>query len=51
MVSSTDNFVIHLDLNVLYPPLDISLDCLDFTKFSLTFPVCLPPAAPQDPQV
>ena len=50
MVASTDHFVIHLDIKLLYPPLDISLDCLDFTKLSLTFPVCPHPADPQTPQ-
>ena len=35
----------------LCPPLDTSLDCLDYTKFSFTFPVCATPHAPQAVQV
>lgn len=45
LVTDTDHFVVNMDINVLYPPLDISLDCFYFTKLSLTFPVCSP--APQ----
>lgn len=45
--SYSDHFVFNLDIKIVYPPLDKSLDCFDFTKLSLTFPVHPYPAAPQ----
>ena len=46
MVATTEHFVINLDSNVLYPALDDSLDCFDFTKLSMTFPTHPHPVAP-----
>ena len=46
IVNNTDNFVINLDLNVLYPPLDRSVDSFNFTKRSTTFPVRPAPVSP-----
>ena len=47
LVADSDDFIITMDINILYPPIDVSLDCFDFTKLSLTFPVHPYPAAPQ----
>ena len=49
--SYSDHFVFNLDIKIVYPPLDKSLDCFDFTKLSLAFPVFAPPTAPQNHQV
>ena len=39
IVNQTNYFVINLELNILYPPLDGFVNCFDCTKFSTTFPV------------
>ena len=46
IVDESDHFLINMDINVLYPPLDVSLDCFDFTKLSMTFPTHPHPVAP-----
>lgn len=47
--ADTNHIVINLDVNVLYPPLDISVDCLYFTKISTTFPTYPVPVASVNP--